>query len=264
MSTRSPAAVDQTHRFSGLAERYAARRPDYPRRIFDVLKEKLRTGDTSALALDVGCGTGISTRALAAALVDWSVIGIEPNADMLAQATAEIGGLSNLSYQAATAESLPIQDESAGLILVAQALHWFDRPHFYSEAARALAPGGLLAILNNNRQTNDAPALLAVEEALENANPDYNRDYRAFDILGEIAKSARYRAIGQHDEAWSWPMPTDAFVGYFMSRSSIKPIIADKGIEETVNWLTGISQPFARNGKIDVPMTTTLTYAERI
>jgi ubiquinone/menaquinone biosynthesis C-methylase UbiE len=263
MSTQDGGPIDQTKRFSGLAERYAARRPDYPQAIFDALTAQLQATEAPRLALDVGCGTGISTRTLAGELPTWQVIGIEPNSDMLQQATADIGQATNLSYQTAPAETLPTENGSAGLLLAAQALHWFDRPRFYDEAARVLVPGGLLAILYNNRQTNDAPALMAVEDALEGANPAYNRSYRSFDIKGELATAGNYNDIAQHDEPWVWPIPLDAFVGYFMSRSFIKPILAERGLQETTAWLTGISAPFASEGQIDLPMMTTLTHAHR-
>ncbi len=264
MRTEHPGTIDQTKRFSGLAERYAARRPDYPKAIYSALVEQLQHAtEVPHLALDVGCGTGIATRILASELPMWQVIGIEPNADMLQHATADIGQATNLSYQTAPAETLPTRNGSAGLLLAAQALHWFDRPRFYDEAARVLAPGGLLAILYNNRQTNDAAVLMAVEDALEGANPAYERGYRSFDIKGELAAAGSYSDITQRDEPWSWPMTLDAFVGYFMSRSFIKPILAERGLENTTTWLTDITTPFASDGQIELPMVTTLTCARK-
>jgi SAM-dependent methyltransferase len=46
----------------------------------------------------------------------------------------------------APAEDSGLPDAAADLVVVAQALHWFDRTRFYAEAERVLRPGGLLAV----------------------------------------------------------------------------------------------------------------------
>ena len=71
--------------FDGLATRYQANRPDYPRSMLIELKN--RAPEAPRLAIDVGSGTGISTRALKRVLgVDWLVTGSEPGTDMRRQA----------------------------------------------------------------------------------------------------------------------------------------------------------------------------------
>ena len=49
-------------------------------------------------------------------------------------------------YRVAPAEDFGLPSESADLITVAQALHWFDHRAFFAEAERVLRPGGLLAV----------------------------------------------------------------------------------------------------------------------
>ncbi|MBL8794020.1 MAG: class I SAM-dependent methyltransferase, partial [Planctomycetia bacterium] len=76
-------ALDPTGRFTGLAEIYDRSRPNYPGAALDHLERHCRLGPQSVI-VDVGCGTGISSRQFAAR--GWQVIGIEPNADMRRQA----------------------------------------------------------------------------------------------------------------------------------------------------------------------------------
>ena len=70
-------------RFTGLADIYAAHRPTYPAEIIDALCARAAAAGGPQVAIDIGCGTGIATVALAQGLPDWRIIAAEPNADML-------------------------------------------------------------------------------------------------------------------------------------------------------------------------------------
>jgi ubiquinone/menaquinone biosynthesis C-methylase UbiE len=50
-----------------------------------------------------------------------------------------------VEFRTAAAEVSGLEAESVDLVTVAQALHWFDIPKFFAEAARVLRRGGLLA-----------------------------------------------------------------------------------------------------------------------
>jgi SAM-dependent methyltransferase len=50
-----------------------------------------------------------------------------------------------VQYRVAPAENSGIGSETIDLIMVAQALHWFDLDRFYAEARRVLKPDGILA-----------------------------------------------------------------------------------------------------------------------
>src|SRR5579883_2651648 len=81
-----PARFDPTNRFTGLANVYARHRPTYPGAALDFIQQQcgLQAG---MLLVDVGCGTGISSRLFA--LRGLKVIGVEPNAEMRGRAAAE-------------------------------------------------------------------------------------------------------------------------------------------------------------------------------
>ena len=49
-------------------------------------------------------------------------------------------------YLTAPAHASGLPDQSADLITVAQALHWFELKSFYAEVCRVLRPGGVLAV----------------------------------------------------------------------------------------------------------------------
>lgn len=118
-----------THRTA--ARRYAAARPF----VHPFIVERIRqyTGiEQCDDALDVACGTGQSTRAVAA--IAKRVIGIDQSTEMLAEAETVAG----VEYQQGSAESLPFPDASFDLVTVGLALHWLNVEQFLHEARRVM------------------------------------------------------------------------------------------------------------------------------
>ena len=65
----------------------------------------------------------------------------------------------SIDYRVAPAENSGIQSETVDLIMVAQALHWFDLDRFYAEARRVLKNNGVFAASAYN--------LLNIESAID-------------------------------------------------------------------------------------------------
>ena len=85
-------------------------------------------------ALDVGCGTGQSTVALAT-IAD-RVVALDSSQQMLDHASA----CPNVRYQLGRAEQLDFSDGEFDLVSVGSALHWFDQPRFFTCCRRVLSP----------------------------------------------------------------------------------------------------------------------------
>lgn len=118
---------------------YARYRPDYPEALAGALADL--TPDRR-LAVDVGCGNGQFSRLLTAHFD--RVIALDPSADQIAHAVPA----ERIDYRVAPAEALPVDDGSAGLIMAAQAAHWFDLPAFYGEVRRIATPDAVVALVS--------------------------------------------------------------------------------------------------------------------
>ena len=134
------------------AATYAEQRPPYPSVLYtEIMNYHKATGGQFNTAVDVGCGPGNATRDLAA-FFD-RVSGVDPGVEMISQAN-KIGGTnkdgSPIQYVVAEAESFGhdqgFADGSVDLITSALAVHWFDMPTFWKNAARLLKKDGTVAV----------------------------------------------------------------------------------------------------------------------
>jgi SAM-dependent methyltransferase len=144
-------------RFSGLANLYARCRPDYPAAAIDFVIQHCGLAGGSLL-VDVGSGTGISSRQFAERGL--RVLGIEPNGDMRRQASEDITAELTFEARDGRAEATGLADSSADSVVAAQAFHWFDADAALREFSRILRPGGWVVLMWNERDETD-PATAA-------------------------------------------------------------------------------------------------------
>jgi ubiquinone/menaquinone biosynthesis C-methylase UbiE len=123
--------------FSGHSSQYAEFRPRYPLELFSFL-QSIAPGNR--LAWD--CATGNGQAAVNAARFFDRVIATDASKGQLAEAVPD----PRVEYRHCPAESCGLEDATVDLVTVAQALHWLPLDAFFNEAARALKPGGILAV----------------------------------------------------------------------------------------------------------------------
>jgi SAM-dependent methyltransferase len=122
----------------GFAALYDRSRPRPPQALLDVLPRYARA-DRPELVVDLGCGTGLSTRFWSG--VAERVVGVEPNPAMLAAAEPAAG----VEYVEAYAHDTGLDDGCANIATCSQSLHWMEPEPTFAEVARILRPGGVFA-----------------------------------------------------------------------------------------------------------------------
>ena len=144
-------------RFTGFADLYDANRPSPPARLGPMLARY--AGVERPEVVDLGSGTGLSSRWAAG----WaaSVVGVEPNPDMRAQAIARPAP--GVRHVAGTSDATGLPDASADVVLAVQAMHWMEPESTLREVARLLRPGGVFAVVDADWPpvSGSAPAELA-------------------------------------------------------------------------------------------------------
>lgn len=123
--------------FSERAAAYARFRPTYPPELFTWLAEH---SPDRRLAWDVGTGSGQAAFALADHFD--LVVATDPSEEQIGHGRQH----PNVLYRVGVEASSGLEPETADLVTVAQALHWFDLEAFYREVARVIKPGGLLGV----------------------------------------------------------------------------------------------------------------------
>ena len=207
--------------FSKQAAGYAKFRPRYPQKLFDYLG---RIAPSRQLAWD--CGTGNGQAAVGLASVFDHVIATDASEKQIANARSR----KLVDYRVAPAENSGIESETLDLIMVAQALHWFDLSRFYAEARRVLKPDGILAASAYN--------LLRVEPVIDEV---VNRYY--YEVVGPFWPAERklveqfadlpfpFREIGPPKFEMTAQWNLDHLLGYLQTWSSTQRFIAAKGTD---------------------------------
>ncbi|HWP09616.1 MAG TPA: class I SAM-dependent methyltransferase [Polyangiaceae bacterium] len=245
---------DPTGRFSNRADDYARYRPSYPTEAIDALLRGLGAPET-LYAVDVGAGTGISSRLLAGRGVH--VTAVEPNREMREAAAAD----PRVTFVDGTAETLPVADGGADLVLAAQAFHWFRAEPSVREMARALRAGGRLALMWNRRSVKDSftagyrDALLAI-----GANPTL--EAMESDV-GAVERSGLFGPTHVELVVHAQPLDRDALVGRALSASYVPK--DGPALETLVAELDAL---FARHagasGKVAMIYETEIRLSERL
>ena len=198
-----------------VVRNYRYRQP-YPPETFEILEGLLVEPRT---VLDVGSGTGALTIGLARFAK--GVDAIDPSAAMIREARGMPDGDSDrILWMLGTAETAPL-DPPYGLVTAGASIHWMDPDLVMPRFRDALAPGGVLAIVNTES-----------DYAKQEWRDEFIRLVQAFspiadhlefaDLVRSLESSGRFARVGERTAA---PVPyehsVDDYLAMLASTSSL-------------------------------------------
>ncbi len=132
--------------FDEVPEIYDRVRPSYPDELFADLVALTGLNSESSV-LEVGCGTGQATRALAA--IGCSVTAVERGAALAELARERLAAFPNVEIQTSTFEEWEPLDRRFDVLVAASSWHWIDPSVGWRRAHSMLRPGGWMAVIGH-------------------------------------------------------------------------------------------------------------------
>jgi ubiquinone/menaquinone biosynthesis C-methylase UbiE len=171
--------------------------------------------------LDLGCGPGIVTAALAPDLQE--VVAYDLTPEMLTQARQRCGkaGLKNVRFEVGRAEQLPFENESFDGVVTRLTIHHFlDPQRVLNEVVRVMRPKGKLVVADVVSSENEE------EEALHNAleilrDPTHVRMFSPRG-LQELLQASGLRIASQ--ATWEMKRDYDEWIRIANAPERVKPL----------------------------------------
>jgi SAM-dependent methyltransferase len=196
-----------------VARRYVVGRPYYHRAAIDLAADRLGLSRVR-LALDLGCGTGLSSRALRERADQ--VVAIDMSSAML-QAAESLDGV---WYLAASAERIPLRDSSVDLATVGAALHWFDHQRAFPELARVLRAQAALVVYSDFFHGRLAGRPAFTDWLMNSYLPDYPSPARHAQFDPAAAEAAGFTTPSHDERDVLIPLTCAQLADYLVSQSN--------------------------------------------
>ena len=241
--------MEHTTRFSTKAERYARYRWGYaPEAIQAVFGISGLTPDV--IVADIGAGTGLVTREFAGRVA--KIYAVEPNQPMREIAERLLNRHPTFISVDGRAEATTLADLSIDLIVVGQALHWFEPQAALKEFRRILKPEGWLAALFQPPPSNDhaiyreLKPVFSVENGWDTTpspKPQYGDSHT--DYYFGIGNGTKMHFPQTWQESW------EEFIGGILSDSH-SPDDTHPAFQRFVSAVQQVFDQFCDNGSLQV------------
>ena len=228
----------------GEARLYHDVRPRYHHLPFRLVRAHV--GPDIISGLDVACGTGHSTVALAE--ISNRVVGCDQSEQMLREARAQ----SSIEFVRADAESLPFDDRSFDLVTICMGFHWVEQERFLRETRRVLKPSGYLCVDNYGfvgRISEDPAKQKAHSELFSTVLPQAAR--RAGYPTEALAANTHFALANELKYEHRVPFDANRFVGLIMTWSNFQILEVARRVE-AVRKMTEVYEFVFAGRKIDL------------
>lgn len=213
--------------YRGIARDYDRFRVPYPRSLIDDLAERAGAAGRGRL-LDLACGTGQITFALAGRFGEVWAVDQEPDMTALVAEKSRAAGLSNITVLTSSAEDLRAPEGSFDLVAIGNAFHRLPRRAVAASALRWLRPGQFLALLysGENPWLGEAPWQRAMAGVVDHwmtrsgghdrIPPGYEQDRRERPDRTVLAE-AGFELLGEHEFPTEHAWTTETLTGLLFS-----------------------------------------------
>ncbi len=201
--------------FDSQAELYQRARPDYPEQIFDDLFE-LAALKPGARVLEVGCGTGQATRAMARR--GCRVLCVEIGEHLAAVAQRELAKFRDVEVFTAPFESFEPRAGGFDLVLAATSWRWVDPAVRYQKAARMLRLGASLAIIDGGHHVFPPgfdPFFTQIQRYYESIGEHAERwpaPDEVPDLRGEMEQSGLFSPVEIRRYVWTVDYSAEGYI----------------------------------------------------
>ena len=255
--------TEQRLTFDAIASLYDECRPGYPEALFDELLH--RAGICAGgQALEIGCGTGQATGALASRGL--SVLALEPGGQLAELAEHNLARFPDVEVRREMFEDARLDAGTFDLVVAAQSFHWVPPEVSFSKAWRILRPGGALAVLGNAVSRDRAQASQEIDAAYAThaptiAGPPVTRWYAAEGPLaGHIEAAEGFGAPHVSRFPWSERYSTARYCDLLRTHSDHQMLPP----EQLAALLASVSAAIdAHGGTIEISYEANLYVAKR-
>lgn len=196
-----PLSKQPWSKFGPLCKYYALGRKEKPDAAYAILKSYV---NPNAAVLDLGSGTGISTRQLYKNGFK-NVIGVDRDSMMIKEAqSANNKGCSIRYIQADVSMGLPFPDEQFDLVSATSAFHWFSNPSSIKEVERILKPHGYYFIIGGKTRYQQTKKPNPIKENIERIMHEY----------GAVKPKKQTPSVADLLEAQGFKIIVDATIPY--------------------------------------------------
>jgi SAM-dependent methyltransferase len=222
---------------STMAAGYAAARPPVHPRVMELARPALTARGTFRRALDIGCGAGLSTRALLPFARE--VIGLDPVESMLQWRQSIAPGA---HFVAGAAEALPFGAGEFDLMAAAGSLNFVGLDRFFPEAIRVLTPTGTLLVYDYSHGRN-----FLTDDRLDGWFSTFLERYPPVDsqarrLNPEILRGidARFEMREHQDFAVALPLTREFYVEYLLTSTNVAAAVRQGASLEAIRqWCAG-------------------------
>jgi SAM-dependent methyltransferase len=229
-----------------LADGYAFDRPP----VHEIILRSARLDRQADHALDIGCGAGLSTAALAPLAAQ--VTGLEPIPAMLAHRRTVAP---HARFIVGQAERLPFAPESFDLVAAAGSLNYADLPSALAEIARVLTRDGtfLLYDFSVGRRSVSGNELAGWFASFEQRFP-WPPGWQPLDVHELPLAAYGLRLVGYAEAETRLPMAFDAYLRYVLSEVNVENAVARGACsaEEASYWCQETLKAVFADGEVTV------------